>query len=241
MTDIHCHILPGLDDGSQTLADSVAMARMACAGGVEAIVATPHCNHPARGENYISEELTESFTALEAALREQNIPLLLFSGAEVLCTPETPELLRQKKLPTIANTDYLLVEFYFDETLEYMDSMLAALRAEGVKPVIAHPERYFAAQEDKEHIGLWFDRGYILQMNKGSILGHLGREACLTAQWMLDNGAVHICASDAHGVNARTPNLAVMRDYFEENFSHRCAEILLYENPWHLVHGEPMA
>ena len=241
MIDIHCHILPGLDDGSQNIADSIAMARLACSSGVSAIVATPHCNHPQSGENYVSQELVRSFMALDAALREQDIPLQLYSGAEILCTPETPELLRRKMLPTIANTRYLLCEFFFDEPLDYMDAMLTSLTAEGVTPVIAHPERYFAVQENRDHIGRWFDQGYIIQMNKGSILGRLGRDACLTAQWMLDNGAVHICASDAHGVTVRTPHMAGLREFFEENYSPRCAEILLYENPWRLIHGEGMA
>ena len=114
MVDIHCHILPGVDDGSPSMEDSLEMARMAADSGVTDIIATPHCNLPGNGpKNYRSASLRAAFSRLQQALDAEGIPLRIHPGAEVFCTPELPRLLDQRQLQTLGGSRYLLVEFYF--------------------------------------------------------------------------------------------------------------------------------
>ena len=121
MTDIHCHILPQTDDGADSMEDALEMARMAAESGVTHLIATPHCNLPFADEkNFTSVPLLERVLELQTRIKQANIPLNLYPGCEVFCTPDTPSLIRQGKLLTLANTNYLLVEFFFDEDPEFV-------------------------------------------------------------------------------------------------------------------------
>lgn len=241
MIDIHCHLLPQVDDGAADLETALMMARMAADSGVDTIIATPHCNLPgAEQKNYRTLELAKRIVALQKAITEEKLPLTVLPGAEVLCTPEVPELLRQRKLPTLAESRYLLVEFYFDEELGYMDDMLHAITAEGIVPVIAHPERYDAVQQMPRVIDRWFHEGKVIQLNKGSILGRLGRRAEQTAQWILTHGLAHVVASDAHSDQSRTPQMTELRDYLEENCGMAYTGLLLEENPLRICKNLPL-
>lgn len=168
MTDIHCHILPGFDDGSPSVGESVRMAEMAYASGIRRTVATPHFSALNGDIRRASEEIGRLFASLTEAVDGAGISLKLYLGAEVLCTPEIPRLLSKGLIPTVAGTDYVLTEFFFDAPTEYMDNMLDEIRSIGFIPIIAHPERYGAVQEDTTVLAGWFGKGYIIQMNKGS-------------------------------------------------------------------------
>ncbi len=240
MIDIHCHILPQSDDGADSMDTSLLMARMAADSGVKKIIATPHCNTPrALEKNYRDAALATRFVQLIRQVRDAGIPLEILPGAEVLCMPNTLELLRKRQLVTLARTDYLLVEFFFDESIDYMDDMLAALAAEGVHPVVAHPERYEAVQHTSTIIDRWFNSGYIIQVNKGSILGRLGRGAEKAADRILSRGLAHVIASDAHDTLIRTPGMSFLRNYVEEKFGIDYAEVLLDLNPARICENLP--
>ena len=241
MIDLHCHILPGVDDGAETMEDALAMARMAAESGVTHLIATPHCNLPyTRDKNYVTPELLSRFVQLRTAIQEAGIPLKLYPGCEVLCTPEVPELIRQNKLLPLGNSNYLLVEFFFDEDLYYIDDMLSAIAVAGMRPVIAHPERYDAVQNNPQIVERWFHRGYIIQLNKGSILGRLGRRAKQTADWVLRRGLAHVVASDAHSPVARTTQMTELQDYLNYHCAPEYAHILLQENPHRILNGRPI-
>lgn len=241
MVDIHCHILPLVDDGADNLEDALEMARMAAQDGVRAIIATPHCNLPYNGDkNYISESLQRRFFQLQQAVKAAGIPVSIHPGAEVLCTPDVPELLSEGRLLTLAGSRYLLVEFFFDEDLAYMDEMLLSIARQGCIPVIAHPERYEAVQRIPGIVERWFRAGYIIQLNKGSILGRLGRRAARTAAWILDHGLAHIVASDAHSPTVRTPRMDELLQYLSENCAEVYIDILLAENPRRILENRPV-
>ena len=239
MVDIHCHILPFVDDGADSMEQALEMARMAVDSGVDSIIATPHCNIPhAEEHNYKSARLAQRFLQLRESVNQAGIPLSIYPGAEVLCTPDVPDLLKQGQLVTLAGTQYLLVEFFFDESLAYMDKMLHAIALQGITPVIAHPERYEAIQRAPYVIERWFAAGYIIQINKGSILGRLGQHAAIAAAWVLEQGLAHVVASDAHSSLMRTPHMTELRDYLEMHYSVDYAQILLEENPRRILHGD---
>ena len=241
MVDIHCHILPFVDDGADNMEDALEMARMAVDSGVDTIIATPHCNLPdAQEQNYKSARLAQRFLQLRESVEQAGIPLSIYPGAEVLCTPDVPDLLQNNQLVTLAGTNYLLVEFFFDESLSYMDDILSAIALKGIIPVIAHPERYDAVQSAPYVIERWFAAGYVIQVNKGSILGRLGRHAAATADWILSRGLAHVVASDAHSCTVRTTHMAQLRDYLESHYSVGYAQILLEDNPRQILQGKPV-
>ena len=236
MVDIHCHILPFTDDGAADTGAALTMARMAYDSGVTTIVATPHCNLPYVGEkNYVSEELKNRFISLRDGIRDAGIPLTILPGAEVMCTDELPELLRSRRVLTLAGTRYLLVEFLFDESLGYIEEMLAQVSEAGLVPVIAHPERYDAVQRSPLAVVEWFGRGYIIQLNKGSILGRLGSRAERASAWILSRGLAHVVASDAHSPEMRTPHMSEILRFLEDNCSPEYADVLLRRNPRRII------
>ena len=239
MIDIHCHILPGFDDGSADLDESLAMAQLACASGTAEIVATPHFQGDEEGLETLGKLLSR-YQRLESALRRRGIPLKLHPGAEILCLPATGRLARQGQLPTLGNTNYLLVEFFFDESPEFMNTLLAQLAACGYRPVIAHPERYEAVQKTPELVDAWFRTGYVIQVNKGSPLGAFGGKVQQTAAGLLEAGLVHMLASDAHSISRRTTDMRPLRKWLGENCHPEYVRVLLEENPARLIRGEDM-
>ena len=239
MVDIHCHILHRFDDGSASLEESLAMARMAVSSGVTDLVATPHFPGQAASLRRISR-LLERYEELSQAIAREGIPRKLHPGAEILCMPDTVDLAARKLLPTIGDTDYFLTEFYFDERLSFMEDMLRALAESGYTPVVAHPERYDAIQRDPLVLDRWFRRGYVLQLNKGSVLGAFGGQVRRTAHTLLDAGLAHVIASDAHSASRRTPHMGPLRKWLEHHLDADYARILVEENPGRLIRGETL-
>lgn len=239
MVDIHCHIVPEVDDGAWDLEASLEMARMAVRCGVRRILATPHF----KGTPELLPHLpymVHQFRQLQAAVQREKLPLELIPGAEILCVPQTLELARMGQLPTLGSSRYVLTEFYFDASWEFMDSTLEGLRAFGYQPVVAHPERYGAIQRDPERARSWFDRGIVLQINKGSVLGVFGRHAEDTAVRLLYRGNAHIIASDAHSPERRTTDLTAVREWALDHLGREYTRILLEDNPGRITRGRPM-
>ena len=239
MVDIHCHILHQFDDGAGSLSESLDMARMAAETGVTDIVATPHFSGDASALRSLSP-MMERFGELSRAIEAEGIPIRLHHGAEILCTDETASLAKKTRLPTIGQTDYFLTEFYFDEDLRFMDDMLYRLSAAGYIPVVAHPERYDAINQDPLILERWFRRGYVLQLNKGSILGSFGRRPEHAARVILEAGLAHVVASDAHSATRRTPHMGALNRWMEHHLRPDYARILLEENPRRIIRGEEL-
>lgn len=239
MIDIHCHILHEIDDGAANLEEALTMAKMAVASGVTDIVATPHF----RGELAyleLKEEILRRYRELSNALERWGVPLQLHAGAEILCLNETPELARRHELPTLAGSKYVLTEFYFDEDFLYMDNILSGIAENGYVPVVAHPERYGVIQYDPMLTDRWMEAGYVLQVNKGSILGSLGQGAEEAAHALLELGNVHLFASDGHSSFSRTPHMGEIRRWAEDFCDLQAAEVFLGENPRRILQNRPM-
>ena len=239
MVDIHCHILPEVDDGARDLETALQMARMAADCGVTRIIATPHF-HGVQESLEQMPHILRQFRQLQDAIHQEIPELTLIPGAEILCVPQTLELARLGQLPTLGKSKYVLTEFYFDASWEFMDATLEGLRALGYQPIVAHPERYSAIQHDPHRARSWFERGIILQVNKGSVLGAFGRRAEETAVRLLYRGNVHIIASDAHSPERRTPDMTAVREWAREHLGREYTKILLEDNPGRITRGRPM-
>ena len=240
MIDLHTHILPGLDDGSPDLETSVLMAAVAAESGVTHLVATPHSNQRGAFENYASPALQVRFDCLCAAVREAGIPLELSLGMEIFGTGDVLQLLHDGRLLTLGGGRYLLIGFGFHEDPLRIERLLDALLAAGYWPVVAHPERYYGLQRMPNYLFDWANRGIVLQVNKGSLFGRFGRGAQALAAAMLERGLVGCVASDAHGPDVRTPDLAGAWDYLAERCSEELARCLLEDNPGRILRSEPL-
>ena len=239
MIDLHTHILPEIDDGAIDLYDSLEMARIAVESGTTAMVVTPHCNIPGMFENHFGEEYIEVFQMLDKALEESAIPLKIYPGMEVFITPDVPELLSKGKLLTINKSRYILVEFAFDEDVSYVQRMLKKIKELGLRPIIAHPERYIFVQEDLQMVYRWRKQGYLIQLNKGSLMGRFGRRAEYAAHSILRHNLVSVIASDAHGVFQRTPYMKDVYEELLEEYPEKYLWVLFEENPRRICEDLP--
>lgn len=238
MVDLHIHILPGIDDGAKSLKEAVEMARMSAAGGVRVISATSHGDFSFyEPEEYLRtyEKRLEDFCR---ALKEEEIPLEVCRGMELMVNESLLRAGQKGPLPGYSGGSCLLVEFLFDISGTLALKWTEELQAMGYRIVLAHPERYDFAKRQPEALEDFVRRGVILQVNKGSILGELGRRAARTADWLLGRGLVGLVASDAHDPVLRTPDLEetarVLDIYYGSNASH----ILLERNPARILKGQ---
>lgn len=208
MFDIHCHLLPGIDDGPATLEAALALAQALLDDGITDVVCTPHV-YPGRYDNTVSS-VRQSFQALSRELLAAGLPLRLHMGGEVRLTPEVLDLLEQGELPFIGE-----VAGYRTMLLEMPDGQvpLGALNfvrhllARKVRPVLVHPERNRGVMERVDRLRPLVDAGCYVQLTAGSLVGAFGERAQATAYDLIDNGWVHAVASDAHNLGGRRPRM----------------------------------
>ncbi len=203
MIDTHLHILPGVDDGPETLEQSLALARVLAQEGVHTAIATPHYNDefPRRG----AAEIRERVFALQQALHQYGIALHVLAGHEALIKPGLIEDIRVGRLATLNGSRYLLLELWNTSWLPETERVIFELRAAGIIPVLAHPERYRVFQKEPERLAALLRQGVLTQITASSLVGMQGRTAQRTAETLLKKGLVHFIASDAHGLHKRPP------------------------------------
>lgn len=235
MIDLHTHILPGLDDGSENLSDSLEMAELALEGGVDTLIATPHSNQVGRFENYASQELEQVFQQFQRALVREQLPLKVYLGMEIFASEDMEEKIRQGKLIGLNRSRYYLVEFSFDEEPGIIGDCLEQIFAAGGVPLIAHPERYFCVQDYPVLVYEWLKMGCFAQINKGSMFGRFGRHAAQAAKVLLQNHLVTCVASDAHSPYMRTTYMGDARAYLSDQFGDDEMHRLMVENPGRIL------
>ena len=240
MIDIHTHVLPGVDDGSPNMEMSLDMLELAAQSGVHTLVTTPHCNVPDEYDNYADEAMEKRWLALQAEAARARIPVKLCRGMEIFATEELPTLLEKRRVWTLNNTKYFLVEFSFREDPDFCRDVLRRCSALGFRPIIAHPERYYFVQDEPGIAYEFCVEGYGLQLNKGSILGRFGRAPGQTADLILRHGLCACVASDAHRYNQRNTYMTELRDYLEREFGEAYSRLLLEENPSRILSGREL-
>lgn len=241
MFDIHCHILPGVDDGSGNISDSVEMAKLARLSGIKGIIATPHCNIPGGYTNRWSERMQSKLADLQAAFIQRNISIALYPGQEIFLSSRYLELIRKGELITLNNSRYLLIEFDPEETADVAYRKLAQLTAEGYTPIVAHPERYGFVAEQKEAMYKIKELGALLQINKGSVNGKFGFHAMRTADQILRHRQADFISSDAHSQYSRPPYMTDIHEMICERYSADYADLLLTVNPEKVIGNKPIS
>lgn len=203
MIDLHCHILPGIDDGAENLEASIAMAEKAIQQGITHILCTPHHNNG----KYSNEksQVISLVASLQAELEKRQLPLTLLEGQEVRITGTLIEdIHRDEILFTDLDDTYLLIEFPTLEVPLYAERLFFELLELGKTPVIVHPERNAHFREDPNHLLPFLDMGCLAQLTAPSYVGVFGKDIQKTAKTMVKHNLVQMAASDAHGVSKRT-------------------------------------
>lgn len=240
MIDIHTHVLPGIDDGSQSMDMSLEMLSIAAESGVDILVTTPHCNIPGEFENYADEELEQLWDILNETKDRMKIPIRLCKGMEIFATPDLPELLAEKQVWTLNETSYFLTEFAFDEDPDFCWEVLNACESQGFRPIIAHPERYYFVQNDPELAFEFCVAGFGLQVNKGSLLGSFGTASQRTAELLMEHGLVACIASDAHRPYRRSTYMGDIRQLLEQDYGESYCRLVMDENPARILSGDEL-
>lgn len=238
MIDIHTHILPGIDDGAYNMDMALDMADIAVSSGTSVIVATPHAdldNARARFQNYYGDRFQYHLDDFRRELDKEGIPLTVLSGQEIYMKRDTISKINENKLISLNHSDYYLVEFEFDEDPAVMEIRLMQLMENGCIPIIAHPERYYAIQDDPRWIYTWAHAGCLIQINRGSVLGSFGDECKAVSDYLLDHNLVTCVATDAHSSRRRTTFMEDLCDYLEDVYSYDFAKKLLYDNPKKII------
>ena len=207
MYDLHAHILPGVDDGAKTVDAAVEMARVAASHGTKAILATPHRKDIT--ELWSVQHARDLLDDLTTRTRDEGIDLDLLLGMENHLDLELPDEVTSGRALAINGSRYILVELPFFGTPNYVDDILFRLQLQGLTPVLAHPERIEAFQNDPGMLEACVRRGSLSQITAGSILGYFGGKAQRFVRTLLRGGMVHVIASDTHlPEGPRSPNLS---------------------------------
>lgn len=210
MIDLHTHLLPGIDDGSKSLEQSLEMAKIAVDDGITVMACTPHI-YPGLYMNDAAG-ITAGRDKLQSHLDEAGIKLRLVVGADAHLVPELLSGLQSGRVPTLNQSKYFLLEPSHHIAVPNFDSAVFEIMVAGYMPVITHPERLTWIED---HYPTFVDlakRGVWLQLTAGSILGKFGSRAKYWSERLLSDGLVHIIASDAHNTGRRSPKMA---DAFE--------------------------
>lgn len=204
MIDLHCHILPGVDDGADEVAVALAMARMASDEGIHTIVATPHVSPRYPLDSVTIEDGVER---LNAVIAEEDVPLSVRCGAELAATSlmdiDDEDLWRL----ALGGGDCLLVESPYVSQVPFFEQLIFDLQVRGFRPMLAHPERSPMFQRDPDRLSSLVGRGALCSITAGSMKGVFGETVRKFTLALLHEGLVHDVASDAHDQSRRPPGL----------------------------------
>ncbi|AOZ92320.1 tyrosine-protein phosphatase [Paenibacillus crassostreae] len=209
MIDIHCHILPGVDDGPPTLQQSIELSEMAVSSGISTIIATPH--HLNGRYTTPSEVVKKAVDQLNLELSQRQISLQIKYGQEVHVHPLIIHELYQGKLCTLANSRYMLLELPFKRVPVYFNDVLHELKINHITPIIAHPERNAEIVHSPRLVDQLIKQGVLFQITAHSITGLFGRKVQKWCFHLCKKNYLHFISSDAHHVIRR--NFALKESY----------------------------
>jgi protein-tyrosine phosphatase len=236
MFDLHCHILPGLDDGAPDLSVSIEMAKAFVADGVTVAACTPHIL-PGLYLNS-GPQIRQATADLQQVLDREGIPLKLVTGADNHITPSFVAELRSGHLLSLADTRYVLVEPPHHVAPPRLEDLFFSLLVAGFVPILTHPERLTWIESHYQTVQRLAQAGVWMQLTAGSLSGAFGRAPRYWSERMLDEGIVHILATDAHDVERRPPNLGQGREFAAKRVGDIEAEHLVVTRPQGVLMNE---
>lgn len=234
--DLHSHVIPGVDDGPETWEESMEMLRNAARCGTDLIVATPHGGDRGRWDRV--DSLERLCRELNEASVQEELPLRVALGMENPIELDVVGQIEKGAALTINSSSYILIELPFSQLPIYWEESLFQLQLQGLRPVIAHPERQAQIQDDPSLLAGAVNRGVLAQVTGGSLVGRFGPKVRKTADTLLKKGLVHIVASDCHGPDgSRGPDLQKAFDAAAKLAGRERAVKMLSETPRAIAHG----
>jgi protein-tyrosine phosphatase len=232
--DIHCHILPEVDDGPKSWEVAEQMCRIAGQDGTEHIVATPHAN-----DTYFYDR--KYFSRLLGILQHRigESPKLSLGCDFHLSFENMQSAIEAPQQFCIANGRYLLIEFSNFSIPQQIDDWIIQMRERSIVPIVTHPERNPLLQQTPDRVLDWVKLGCAVQVTASSLTGSWGARAQQSAHWLLKKKAVHVLASDGHDTVRRPPVLSEARKIVTKEFGEKTAQTLVDTNPRAIVKNEP--
>ncbi|MGA1844485.1 MAG: tyrosine-protein phosphatase [bacterium] len=237
MIDLHCHILPGLDDGSQNIEESIMMSRIAYQDGIRTIVATPHTMNGTFVND--REIILAEVDRLNNCLAGERLDLRILPGADVHVNYNIPDLIREGKAMTVNdNGRYILLEFPHQLVPPGIPELVFQLKLQGITPIFTHPERNNAIQGDLNIILHLIEQGALTQITADSLTGEFGPVAYKTTVKMLKHNLAHIIASDAHSSKIRVPILSHAMHKASQITGEKGVEAMVTTIPQAIIDGQ---
>jgi protein-tyrosine phosphatase len=235
--DFHNHIIPAVDDGAQDEEEAARALQALVAHGVGHVVATPHIEgsltaRPAALQRRLAE-IDDGFAVLQAVAREHCAGITVHRGAEVMLDTPEPDL-RDPRM-RLAGGPFALVEYPFMNVPPNSTGVIRHVVAAGVRPIIAHPERYLGVTRRSRLPHAWREAGALLQVNAGSLTGRYGHQVRDLALWLLESGIVDYVCSDYHARGR--PSLNGARTFLAELDASEQTDLLLGTNPRRMLDG----
>ena len=235
--DIHCHCLPGLDDGPATMADALAVCRLLVADGITTVVATPHQLGSYAATNG-ADAVRAAVAGVSAALAIEGIPLRVLPGGDVRVDDPLAQRLAEGHVLTLGDGGRFILLELPHESLVDLSRLVADLMAAGVTPVLSHPERNGPLARRSDPVLPWLAAGMVMQVTAGSLLGQFGPGAERAGWQMIEQGLVSLIATDAHDADRRPPSMTAAIDAIAARLGHAVARRLCVENPLKVLRGD---
>lgn len=236
--DIHNHILPGIDDGAKDEKMSLQMLRMAVEDGMTHLIATPHFHY--RRGHASPEEIKSTLSLMQEMADEEGIPVRLYAGNELYYTHDLLNMVKAKEALTLADSDYVLLEFSPGTEQRKIQNAVYQFLSEGYYPIIAHMERYEAFYKHPDFVETILKMGAHYQVNSGSIAGDAGWMLKRFTRKMLKSGVIQFVATDAHDLQKRKPDLSAASDWIERKLGESEMEEYFYENPLKILENKAL-
>ncbi|MCM3569385.1 tyrosine-protein phosphatase [Neobacillus mesonae] len=215
MIDIHCHILPGIDDGAQSMEDSITMAKQAAKEGIDIIIATPHLNHQ---YNNRKQSILEKVDALNLVLEKEGVGVKIFPGQEPRIYGEIIEDYEKDEIQTLNCSRYVFIEFPSNHVPRYSEKLLFDIQVKGLTPVIVHPERNSELMEHPDVLYNLIEKGALTQVTASSLCGYFGKKIQTFSEQLIEANLTHFIASDAHNVVNRAFKMVEAMDLIESEY-----------------------
>jgi len=238
--DLHCHILPGLDDGAKSFDQSLRMARVFDQAGYDRVVATPHA---VPGTSWMPSPtaIRERVAELNQAIRDQGIHLTVLAGMEIALDPQIPDLLDEGRIQPLAETSYVLIEPPFQRLPLGWEQVFFALASKGYTALLAHPERCEQLADRPELFEDLVAMGIYMQVNLGSFLGKNGPKAEKTALNLASGKYIHCLATDSHRPDIpQSSSLEQATAAVEKLIGPQNLDLLVRQNPLRVLQDEPL-
>lgn len=223
MVDIHSHVLPGVDDGSKSMEETLKMLKLTKMDGIDTVVATPHFYRGYYENNY--EDMQELKERVEAEVQKENIGIDIVLGQEIFLDKHTLDDYKCGRIRCIEKTNYMLVELPMTFMPKDALDIIYELQIKGVRPILAHPERYRYIMDEPSKINQFLHEGCFIQINTGSIKGLFGKKVKKIAEILIKNKVCSFIASDTHSTGRRIPGISEALEIACEFDSNICEKV----------------